>query len=72
MKKYLLLLSFFLLPAITSAAEIACTMEYVPVCGQPPMPKCQDGMMCAQVMPAPQTYGNSCMMKAAGATLLYA
>lgn len=48
-----------------------CTMEYAPVCGQPPMPPCPDGMMCAQVMPQPQTYGNDCMRRADGAQFLY-
>ncbi len=48
-----------------------CTMEYAPVCGQPPMPACPDGMACAQVMPQPQTYGNDCMRRAADAEFLY-
>ncbi len=47
-----------------------CTKEYMPVCGQPKMPECKDGMMCAQVMPAQKTYSNTCMMKADGATLV--
>lgn len=46
-------------------------MEYAPVCGQPPMPTCPAGMMCPQVMPQPQTYGNDCTRKAAKAELLY-
>lgn len=50
---------------------VACTKEYMPVCGQPPMPTCPDGYACAQVMPAPTTYGNDCMRKAAGAEFLY-
>lgn len=41
----------------------ACTREYMPVCGQPKMPECPEGMMCAQVMPAPQTYSNKCVME---------
>ena len=49
----------------------ACTFEYAPVCGQPPMPTCPSGMACIQVMPQPQTYGNRCMMNAAGATFVY-
>lgn len=53
------------------AADVACTMEYAPVCGQPPMPPCPEGMACAQVMPAPVTYGNACAMEAAWAELLY-
>lgn len=55
---------------VKGAGPVACTMEYAPVCGQPPF-SCPSGMYCAQAMPAPQTYGNACSMKAAGATLLY-
>ena len=54
---------------------VACTMEYDPVCGQPPMPKidCPVGAFCAQpaTMPAPTTYSNMCHLKAAGAEFLY-
>lgn len=49
---------------------VACTMEYNPVCGQPPY-TCPVGAFCATVMPAPKTYGNMCMLKADNATLLY-
>ena len=48
-----------------------CTLEYNPVCGQPPMPQCPAGMLCTLAMPAPQTYGNTCQLNATGATLLY-
>lgn len=72
MKKFFLFFLLFSLPLFSYARdEVVCTMEYAPVCGQPPMPACPSGMMCAQVMPAPQTYGNSCMMKAAGATFAF-
>jgi hypothetical protein len=47
-----------------------CTMEYAPVCWQPAMPECSEWMACIQMMPAPVTYGNKCMMNAAKATLL--
>lgn len=39
----------------------ACTKEYAPVCAQPPMPYCPEGMSCIQVMPQPKTYANKCM-----------
>jgi len=48
---------------------IACTREYMPVCGQPKW-SCPAGMMCATVMPAPRTYSNRCSMDAEGATFL--
>lgn len=50
------------------AAE--CAEIYDPVCGQPPMPKCPEGMACAQVMPELKTYSNECEMEAEGATLV--
>ena len=40
------------------------------VCAQPPMPVCPEGMLCAQVMPNPQTYINDCEMKKAGAQFI--
>lgn len=49
----------------------ACTLEYDPVCGQPPVPRCPQGAMCPMYYPAPTTYGNMCLMQKAGATLLY-
>lgn len=72
MKKYIFLLSFFLFPVFASGAEmVVCTMEYAPVCGQPPMPTCPAGMACIQSFPAPKTYSNTCMMKADGAALIH-
>ncbi len=69
--KYFLLFSFlFLIPIASHGAEMACTMQYDPVCGQPPMPTCPAGMACIEVMPAPKTYGNSCMMQADRATFI--
>jgi len=50
---------------------IECTDEYAPVCGQPTMPTCPEGLACAQVMPDQQTYSNKCHLKSAGATFLY-
>jgi len=32
------------------------------ICAQPPMPECPEGDSCIQVMPAPKTYANECMM----------
>lgn len=50
---------------------VACTLEYAPMCGQPPMAECPAGMACPQVMPAPKTYGNMCGLKADKAEFLY-
>lgn len=76
MKKILILLTalFAGATAFTFAATWdvkVCTQEYAPVCGQPPMPECAEGMACIQVMPAPATFGNKCEMEAAWATLLH-
>lgn len=66
------LLGMLALSSITSAAETAvCTREYAPVCAQPPMPQCPAGMACIEMMPVPTTYSNSCMMRAAGASLIH-
>ncbi len=51
---------------------ILCTQEYAPVCGQPPEPACRRATpACMVPTPGPATYSNACVMKAAGATLLY-
>ncbi|MBI5470655.1 PKD domain-containing protein [Candidatus Kaiserbacteria bacterium] len=51
---------------------VACTMEYAPVCGQPPEPACRHSIpACMIATPGPQTYSNRCMLNAAGATFLY-
>lgn len=49
-----------------------CTMQYEPVCGQPPEPACRHSIP-ACMMPdfPPQTYGNRCVLDAANATFLY-
>ena len=75
MKKYIALGAIALMGLSAysvQAEEVLCTLQYDPVCGQPPMPVCPPGMACAQVMPQPKTYGNACMMRADNATLLYA
>ncbi|MHB9019934.1 MAG: DUF333 domain-containing protein, partial [Minisyncoccota bacterium] len=48
-----------------------CTLEYDPVCAQPPMPTCPEGLMCVQVMPALKTFSNECMAKINGAAIKY-
>jgi len=49
-----------------------CTMQYDPVCGQPPEPACRNSIpACMMPTPGPQTYGNRCVLDAAGATFLY-
>ena len=51
---------------------VACTLQYDPVCGQPPEPACRRSTpACMMATPGPQTYGNRCTMNAAGATFLY-
>ncbi|MEK7133662.1 MAG: peptidoglycan-binding protein [Patescibacteria group bacterium] len=53
-------------------SPVACTMEYAPVCGQPPEPACRHSIpACMMATPGPQTYGNRCQLNAAGATFLY-
>lgn len=49
----------------------ACTREYIPVCAQPPMPKCPEGESCSEVMPDLQTFPNECEAKAAKAEIQY-
>lgn len=56
------------LPSGPSADMIACPMVYKPVCGQPHVINCVKAP-CPQ--PEPITYGNECMLSAAGGTLLY-
>lgn len=51
-------------------ATYVCPEIYDPVCGQPPMPKCPEGMMCPQVMPQPKTYDNECYAALDGAEIL--
>lgn len=49
-------------PLDVQAGSTLCTMEYNPVCGQPPMPECSAGMMCPQVLPQPKIYSNTCVL----------
>lgn len=46
-----------------------CDSNSGPVCGQPAY-SCPDGMVCAQVMPAPVTYSNDCARVQAGASFV--
>lgn len=48
-----------------------CNSDSGYVCGQPPMPECQEGMACTTVMPAPKTYNNECVMMQARASLVH-
>jgi len=55
-----------------TGGDTACTMDYRPVCGQPPEPACRRAVpACMMATPGPQTYGNRCQLNAAGATYLY-
>jgi hypothetical protein len=53
----------------TGACNQSCDSTR-PVCGQPPMPECPEGMLCTQVMPAPVLYASECEMKRANATFI--
>jgi len=48
-----------------------CTMEYSPVCWQPPMPTCPKWVICKLKVPQPKTYSNKCMLEWAWAKFLY-
>lgn len=64
-------LSIFSTAILFSAvnAQTMCTMQYAPVCGQP-APICNRATgICMNEKPV--TYGNTCVMEDAGATLLY-
>ena len=55
-----------------SASVTACTLEYAPICGQPPEPACRHSLpACMIATPGPQTYSNRCFLNAANATFLY-
>jgi len=56
-------------PSAETLKECSRVKEFM--CGQPPMPVCPVGMSCAQVMPAPTTYGSECALELDKATLLY-
>lgn len=53
-------------------SPVACTMQYQPVCGQPPEPACRYSVpACMMATQGPKTYGNSCQLNAERATFLY-
>ena len=59
-------------PKASTSPVTACTLEYAPVCGQPPEPACRhSNPACMIATQGPTTYSNTCLMKAAGATYLY-
>jgi hypothetical protein len=41
--------------------DLGCPKNIASVCAQPPMPKCPEGVVCAQVMPQPKIYQNACL-----------
>jgi len=51
--------------------EKGCPDNWDPICGQPQMPRCPEGLACPQVMPEKRTYGNMCELEAANAQFLY-
>lgn len=60
---------------LVGSNQTVCTMEYAPVCGRPTgcANTCAPGMYCTLMcrLHDPVTYGNRCMMNAAGAEFLY-
>lgn len=57
---------------LVGGGATACTMEYAPVCAQPAEPACRRSIpACMIATPGPQTYGNRCVMQAAGATFIH-
>lgn len=54
---------------VVRPGPVACTREFAPVCGTKPM-VCPPGRICAAVM-VEKTYGNKCLMRADGATLVH-
>ena len=50
---------------------VFCPEIWMPVCGQPAMPKCAAGAFCIQVMPKPRTFGNLCELKASNASFIH-
>ena len=56
-------------------AQVACTMQYDPVCGRPTgcANTCAPGMACPAIcqLHTPQTYGNKCTLNAASAQFLH-
>lgn len=49
---------------------LSCSSTVQHVCAQPPMPSCESGVTCAQVMPAPKAYLNLCQMVEAKAVFI--
>jgi hypothetical protein len=49
----------------------ACPAIYAPVCAQPVMPTCPEGVSCAAVMPSPKTYASMCILNQSNSQFLY-
>lgn len=54
-----------------SQGACSCNSNSGYLCGQPPMPICPDGQVCAQVMPALKSYADECELVRANARYLY-
>ena len=56
--------------ACDNAGKLNCSSTVQYVCAQPPMPSCEAGTTCAQVMPTPKAYLNLCQMVEAQAVFI--
>lgn len=71
MLKTLFLISLMLISlSVTANDKAPCKHSEKPVCGQPPMPECQTGLACVQMMPLQKNYSNRCEMEKAKAYLV--
>lgn len=49
----------------------SCNANSGYLCGQPPMESCPSGQACVQVMPAPKTYSDECVLLGENANFIH-